>query len=168
MVDGHWNVISANRASEALFGQLVGTNLARRYFAHPEAAATMIVNWPEVAWAGLARLHHQLAQAPFDEELRELADLAESAVSGLARPAAPPSELVVCPWFRAGEQVVRTIGMVARFDAAVEVTLDELRIELTYPQDATGRSPSFSQTNHTMRPTSSAFMVHGIQHRRWQ
>ncbi|MGP4096626.1 hypothetical protein [Nonomuraea sp. KM90] len=31
---------------------------------------------------------------------------------------------------------MRTIGMVARFDAPAEVTLDELRIELTYPQDA--------------------------------
>ncbi|GAA0378716.1 transcriptional regulator [Acrocarpospora corrugata] len=136
VVDGHWNVISANRACTALFGELVGTNIARRYFADPAAAAAMIVNWPEVAWAGLARLHHQLAQAPFDEELRELVDLAESAVSGLARPAEPLSALVVCPWFRAGGQVVRTIGMVARFDAAAEVTLEELRIELTYPQDA--------------------------------
>jgi hypothetical protein len=26
--------------------------------------------------------------------------------------------------------------MVARFDAAADVTLDELRVELTYPQDA--------------------------------
>jgi hypothetical protein len=42
----------------------------------------------------------------------------------------------VCPWFRVGDNVIRTIGMVARFDAAADVTLDELRIELTYPQDA--------------------------------
>jgi hypothetical protein len=27
--------------------------------------------------------------------------------------------------------------MVARFDTAVELTLDELQIELTYPRDAT-------------------------------
>jgi hypothetical protein len=31
--------------------------------------------------------------------------------------------------------VIRTIGMAARFDAVLEVTLDELRIELLYPAD---------------------------------
>lgn len=42
---------------------------------------------------------------------------------------------MICPWLRVGDQVIRTIGMVARFDTAVDITLDELRIELTYPQD---------------------------------
>jgi len=42
----------------------------------------------------------------------------------------------VCPWFRVGDEVVRTIAMVARFDPVAEVTLDELRIELMYPLDA--------------------------------
>jgi hypothetical protein len=43
---------------------------------------------------------------------------------------------VVCPWFRVGGQVVKTIGMVARFESPAEITLAELRIELTYPLDA--------------------------------
>jgi hypothetical protein len=136
VVDGRWNVIFANRACAAVFGQLVGTNVIRRYFTDPAASAAAIVNWPEVAWAGVARLRQQLDQAPFDAELRGLVALAESAVSGLARPEPLAPGLVVCPWFRMGGQVVRTIGMVARFDPAAEVTLDELRIELTYPQDA--------------------------------
>jgi methyl coenzyme M reductase subunit C-like uncharacterized protein (methanogenesis marker protein 7) len=93
-------------------------------------------HWAEVAWAGLGRLHQQLQRTPFDEELRALVALAETAVAELPRPAAPGPEPVVCPWFRVGDNVIRTIGMVARFDAAADVTLDELRIELTYPQDA--------------------------------
>jgi hypothetical protein len=32
--------------------------------------------------------------------------------------------------------VIKTIGMVARFDPTTDVTLDELRIELMYPLDA--------------------------------
>ena len=95
-----------------------------------------MVNWSEVAWAGLGRLRQQLQRTPFDEELRALVALAETAVAELPGPAAPGPELVVCPWFRVGDNVIRTIGMVARFDAAADVTLDELRIELTYPQDA--------------------------------
>lgn len=51
--------------------------------------------------------------------------------------AAPPSELVVCPDYRIGDQVIRTVSMVARFDNALELTLAELQIELTYPRDAT-------------------------------
>ena len=42
---------------------------------------------------------------------------------------------MVCPWFRIGGTVVRTIAMTARFDDTAEVTLDELRIELMYPLD---------------------------------
>jgi hypothetical protein len=42
---------------------------------------------------------------------------------------------VLCPWFRVGDEVIKTIGIAARFDPAAEVTLDELRIELAYPLD---------------------------------
>ena len=37
--------------------------------------------------------------------------------------------------FRVGEQLIRTITVVAQFGAARDVTLDELRIELVYPAD---------------------------------
>ena len=43
----------------------------------------------------------------------------------------------MCPWFRIGNDVVKTIGMAARFDPPTDIPLDELRIELTYPQDST-------------------------------
>jgi hypothetical protein len=45
-------------------------------------------------------------------------------------------DLIVCPEFVADGQVIRTIGMAARFDSALDVTLEELRIELLYPADA--------------------------------
>jgi hypothetical protein len=43
---------------------------------------------------------------------------------------------VVCPRFRIGGRVVRTISTVMRFDAAIEVTASELRVELMFPADA--------------------------------
>ena len=135
-VDAHWRVVFANSACAALFGgDVVGSNLVRRMIADP-VAAQGIVNWPEVAWAGLTRLRQQLDQAPLDDELRALVTLAERVVADLPQPAAPPRDPVVCPWFRVGGEVVRTIGMAARFDQAAEVTLDELRVELLYPLDA--------------------------------
>ncbi|RVX43923.1 hypothetical protein EDD27_6634 [Nonomuraea polychroma] len=97
-----------------------------------------IVNWPEVAWAALSRLRRQLRQAPLDERLRALVNRAEDAVCGLpAPPDTHAHSLVVCPWFRAGGSVIRTVTFTARFDTAVEITLDDLRIELIYPQDDT-------------------------------
>jgi hypothetical protein len=135
VVDGHWNVLLANRPSEALFGAgLVGGNLVRMFVANP-AAADRVVNWPQVASAGLGRLRRQRDGTPFDDELGELVALAETAVTGLPRPATPGPEPLICPWFRVGNQVVRTLGMAVRFDPVAEVTLDELRIELIYPLD---------------------------------
>ena len=135
VLDGHWTVVLANAASARLYGgDVVGANIVRRFMGDP-AAQQAIVNWPEVAWAGLDRLRHQRDRAPFDEQLAELVGQAEAALSGIARPDTPSPDLVVCPWFRVGGQVVKTIGIAARFDATAEVTLDELRIELAYPLD---------------------------------
>jgi transcriptional regulator with XRE-family HTH domain len=135
VIDRYWTVVLANRACPALYGpQVVGRNFVRDALADPAAAAA-IVNWPEVAWAGLDRLRHQLDRAPFDQELGELVKLAEKALAGIARPEPADLGLAVCPWFRVGDRVVRTIAMVARFDPIAEVTLDELRIELMYPLD---------------------------------
>ena len=64
-----------------------------------------------------------------------LISLAEAALDGVSRPSPAEGGLMVCPWFRIGGTVVRTIAMTARFDHIAEVTLDELRIELMYPLD---------------------------------
>lgn len=139
VVDRHWNVTAANRGCARLFGtELVEANLVRRYFGDPGTAAA-IVNWPDVAWAGLTRLRDQVEASPFDNELRALLAVAESAVGEIEPPAPPSDGLVVCPHFRVGDDVIRTAGMVMRFDTAVELTLDGLRVELTYPADETAR-----------------------------
>jgi hypothetical protein len=51
------------------------------------------------------------------------------------RPSSSDPGLLVCPRFRIGDQIIRTIAMVARFDHPAEITLDELRVELMYPMD---------------------------------
>jgi hypothetical protein len=136
VLDAHWNVILANDTCTLMFGgPVAGANMVERMLANP-AAAHAIVNWPEVARAGLTRLRQQLDRSPHDERLRQLFTHAETAIAGLPQPAAPPTELVVCPWFRIGDTVIRTIGMAARFDPVAAVTLDELRVELFYPLDA--------------------------------
>ena len=135
VIDGHWNVIAANHGATTLFGaDLVATNLIRRLYGEP-AVRELTVNFADVAWASLERLRHERRQAPLDDELRALVEFAEAAIADLPRPAEPPAELVICPDFRIGDLIVRTVSMIARFDTARELTLDELQIELTYPRD---------------------------------
>jgi transcriptional regulator with XRE-family HTH domain len=136
VIDRYSNVIAANAACESLFGTgLVGSNLVRRYYGDNDAQQA-IVNWPEVALAGLSRLERRLRESPLDRGLRDLVELARSSCTDLPRPSMRGDAMMVCPQFRIGDSVIRTIGMVARFEAAAEATLDELSIELNYPQDA--------------------------------
>jgi transcriptional regulator with XRE-family HTH domain len=96
-----------------------------------------IDNWPLVAWAGLDRLRTLLDRSPFDAELARLVRVAESALASTPRPeTAAGTPLTVCPRFRRDGRLIRAIVIAARFDAPVEVTLDELHIELIYPADA--------------------------------
>jgi transcriptional regulator with XRE-family HTH domain len=135
VVDNHWTVLLANAACTRLYGSdIVGANLIRRFLTDP-AARQAVVNWADVARASLHRLQHQLDRAPSDETLAELIRQTDATLAGLAPPSEPSPEPVMCPWFRVGDQVIRTIGVAARFDPVAEVTLDELRIELIYPLD---------------------------------
>lgn len=103
VVDGRYNVLDANAAARALFGQaLIGSNLIRRYT--DEAARAAIVNWPDVARAGLARIRERARQAPDDHELAALVAIAETAVTDLPPGETPDDELIVCPEFIAGDQ----------------------------------------------------------------
>lgn len=134
-LDARYTVVAANRACAALLGpNVVGINFVRDALASP-AMAEAIVNWPEVAWAGLDRLRQDARRSPFDPELHALLTLAETVLGGVSRPSPAEAGLMVCPWFRTGNTVVRTIAITARFDHIAEVTLDELRIELMYPLD---------------------------------
>jgi transcriptional regulator with XRE-family HTH domain len=135
VLDARYTVVAANRACAALFGpQVAGSNFVRDALAGP-ATAQAIVNWPEVAWAGLDRLRQDARRSPSDPELRSLISVAEAALDGVSRPSPAEGGFMVRPWLRIGGTVVRTIAMTARFDHITEVTLDELRIELMYPLD---------------------------------
>jgi hypothetical protein len=105
--------------------------------AHRSRGARRDRQLEEVARAALDRLRRLAGRAPFDDELAALVRIAEASGAVPAdRPGPVHPEVVVCPWFRVGDRIVRTLGMVARFDTAVDATVDELRIELIYPLDA--------------------------------
>ncbi|MFZ2501270.1 MAG: helix-turn-helix transcriptional regulator [Nocardioides sp.] len=132
-IDGHWNIVRANAAAETLLAPTEERNVVRLTYAGPWR--DRIANFEDLAPAGLARLQAEAARFPHDEVLGELVELAALAVRGLPRPAVDPSLRVLCPHFRVGDEVVRTISVVAQFGSPLDVTLDELRIELIHPAD---------------------------------
>ncbi|MBK9474710.1 MAG: hypothetical protein IPL94_00330 [Tetrasphaera sp.] len=83
----------------------------------------------------MRRLRADAATHPDDEVLAELLTLATAAAAQAPRRPDPEGGRVLCPHFRIGGHLVRTISVVAQFGAAVDVTLEELRLELIYPAD---------------------------------
>lgn len=137
VIDRHWDVVRANSAAERLLPPDDERNVVRLVYAG--AWRDAIDNWAEVAVAGVARLSADAARHPSDQVLTRLLDLATDAVRHLDPSPAAPAGRVLCPHFRIGHEVVRTISVVAHFGGAADVTLDELRVELVFPADDTAR-----------------------------
>lgn len=142
VVNRSWELVDANAAGRRLFAQNgdAPVNLLEA-FLEPGPFRELIVNFPTVARNVLHRIRGEAANVGPDDHLHELVERAESAVKNL--PSSHEeigSDLVLCPHLRIGDQVIKTIVVVARFGSAREVTLDELRVELVFPGDAKAES----------------------------
>lgn len=137
VVDRRWQIVRTNASAERLLPPDAERNVVRLVYAG--AWRDSIDNWDEVAVAGVARLTADAARHPGDDELAALVDLAAAVVRHLDPSPSAPAGRVLCPHFRVGDEVVRTISVVAHFGGAADVTLDELRVELVFPADDTAR-----------------------------
>lgn len=155
-VDRHWDVVLQNKAADrfiALLGPPAdvwrrvdptgGRNLMRLTL-HPEGLRPLIRNWDQTAGVLLGRLQREARANPADARLRGL--LAElSALPGMpARgpgggpDSAPPPVLTLN--LGLGAATLALFSMVCTLGTAMDVTADELRLELLFPGDeATAR-----------------------------
>lgn len=133
VVDRHWNLVAANAATQRVFPHQPGTNTVRLLI---DSVSPLVENWVDVAPALVERIAADLMRYPDDEQLRELHEYAIAALPPGARSRSPQPSRVMCPRFRLDGTVVRTITVAARFESTVDITLDELRVELIYPEDA--------------------------------
>ena len=138
VVNRWWELIDANAAGRRFFPQTFDgpINLVDAVLA-PGPYREMIDNFSAVGWLFLRRMRREVADSGPDERLHELLERAEAYMKDVPMDVGggPGSELVVCPHFRIGDQVIKTVGLVARFGTACEVTLDELHVELVFPLD---------------------------------
>lgn len=133
VVDRHWNLVAANAATARVFPHEPGANVIRLLV---DTLSPLIDNWGDVAPALVDRIAADLVRYPDDEQLRELHAHASSALPRSISGPTPPPGRVVCPRFRFDGRLVRTVTVAARFESTTDVTLDELRVELIYPEDA--------------------------------
>lgn len=137
-----WDVQLTNHAAGRVAGFLIGgskhTNMVRQFF-DPNDLRAVVVNWEEVAGDLIGHLHDEVAAVPSDagayallEEVLRYPDV-PSRWRTRDLGAAPPPLLTV--HFRKGDQELRFFSTITTFGTPLDVTIDELRIECTFPAD---------------------------------
>jgi transcriptional regulator with XRE-family HTH domain len=149
VVDRHWNLLQANDGAGRLFGHLLGgpptdPNLLRLVFRADGLRGT-IANWEEVAGDMIRRVHQESVGPEAGNEGRAL--IAEV----LAYPGIPtrwhaeelttPATPLLTVVFRKDGRELRFFSTITTFGTPKDITLEQLRIECSYPaDDATERA----------------------------
>ena len=142
VLNRRWDVLRANEAAGRIATFLRGgtahANIVRQFF-DPNDLRAVVANWPEIARDLIRHLHASVLAAPSDDAARALLDEA------LRYPGVPTEwrsrELGVTPSplltvvFRKDDRELRFFSTIATFGTPHDVTLDDLRIECTFPAD---------------------------------
>ncbi len=142
VIDRHHNVVAANTAALGLVALIAPDSAA---LGDPMNIVTMVVH-PEGLWSHLeapeslaavlaTRLVQDAARFPDDAAIAELRDQAIAA-AGDAYQVDDPAELAITMRLRIGEQVLSFFTLLTTVGGALDVTADELTVELYYPADA--------------------------------
>lgn len=145
VMDRYWEVKMGNKAAAKFTTFLLGrealpseSNIMRLCL-HPDGARAVTENWEEVAEDLVRHLRAQVAAVPSDERARALLEevLSYPGIStewGANTGGAPATPLLTTT-FRRGDVVLRYFSTFTTFGAPHDVTLEELRIECTFPAD---------------------------------
>jgi hypothetical protein len=141
--DRHWNIRMANLAGERCTRFLLGAEPTEsnmiRLILQPNGLRPVMLNWEEPAQDLIRHLHGQIAATPSDERAKSL--LAEVlAYPGVpaewrTRDIATPPTPLLTTIFRKGDVELRFFSTMTMFGTPHDVTLDELRIECSFPAD---------------------------------
>jgi transcriptional regulator with XRE-family HTH domain len=143
VLDRHWDIRMSNQAAPRCTRFLLGAEPTEsnmmRLVLHPNGVRPMMVNWEETAGDLIRHLHNQVAAAPSDERAKSL--LAEV----LAYPDVPaqwrtreigaPTTPLLTTIFRKGDIELRFFSTITSFGTPHDVTLEEVRIECSFPAD---------------------------------
>lgn len=143
VLDRHWNLVRLNRGAERFVLFLLGkppaeANVVRQIFSD-QLLRPWIVNWPEVAADIMARLHREIDWAPTDDFLPKLRAEVLGYPGVPQALAARGADTHVNPMlnFTVAKDgiTLRFFSTWTTFGAPQDVTLEELRIESSFPAD---------------------------------
>lgn len=143
VLDRHWDIRMSNQAAPRCTRFLLGAEPTEsnmmRLVLHPNGLRPMMPNWEETAGDLIRDLHNQIAGSPSDVRSKDL--LAEV----LAYPGVPtrwrtraigaPTSPLLTTNFRKGDVELRFFSTITTFGTPQDVTLEELRIECSFPAD---------------------------------
>lgn len=145
VVDRLANVLRRNQAADRMLSYLLGerasecTNLYRLVLS-PTGLRPMILNWPDVARQVVMRVRRELSAMPvgpegpaFLEELLALPGLPDECQAATPEMSAPP---VVPTVIEKDGRVISLFHTITTLGTPQDVTLQELRIETSFPADA--------------------------------
>ncbi|MEP5152560.1 helix-turn-helix domain-containing protein [Planktotalea sp.] len=131
-IDRLWSLTGMNAPARKMFGMLgmvEGSSLLDNL--NNPVMWEMIENWPEVAYHSMLRLRTESAAQGGVAEL----DAAAVALSEHAQIGSNTGPIVPTV-FRIGDQRLAMFGTIAQFGTAEDIALEELKIELFFPLDA--------------------------------
>jgi transcriptional regulator with XRE-family HTH domain len=143
LLDRQWNIRLSNQAAPRCTRFLLGAEPTEsnmmRLVLHPNGLRPVMLNWEETAGDLIRHLHNQIAASPSDERARSLLAevLAYPGIPAHLRDhevARPPTPLLTTI-FRKGDVELRFFSTITCFGTPHDVTLDELRIECSFPAD---------------------------------
>jgi transcriptional regulator with XRE-family HTH domain len=143
VVDRHWNLVDAN-AAVGLFLDGVATELrtspinVMRLSLHPQGAAPRIINLAQWRAHLLGRLRREITQTADPELVRLYTEIRgyqpDLDTTNLEMPGA--GEVVIPLRLRNGDQELVFFSMVAAFGTPLDITVDELALELFFPANS--------------------------------
>jgi transcriptional regulator with XRE-family HTH domain len=144
-VNRRWEVIGLNQGAARLFAAfmpdpipdpIIAQNLVHAMF-HPEGLRPVIVNWEELCWSFVARLHRETEMLPEGRGhaalLAELSRYPDVPSRASLRDLAPQPFLTV--HLRRLPHDLRLFTVLTAFGTPLDVTAQELTIETFYPAD---------------------------------
>jgi transcriptional regulator with XRE-family HTH domain len=142
VVDRHWNLVDANSAV-SLFLDDVATQLrtppvnVMRLSLHPLGVSSRIVNLAQWRAHLLGRLRREIAQTADAELVRLYTEVRgyQPHLDSNHLETPDPREVVVPLRFRAGDQELVFFSVVAAFGTPLDITIEELALELFFPAD---------------------------------
>jgi transcriptional regulator with XRE-family HTH domain len=142
VMNRYWDVLLTNTAAKRMGDYLRGgsahTNMVRQFF-DPNDMRAVVVNWEEIARDLMRHVQDEVAANPSDTRAQALLDEMLRYPGVPARwqirelGAAPPPLLTSV--FRKGDVELRFFSTLTTFATPRDVTLEELRIECTFPAD---------------------------------